>query len=86
MTYRGRVKNGVVELDERATLPEGTEVDVTPVQPAHTPGEEERRIPTLAERLAPLIGCLEGLPPDLAENHDHYLYGAPKRECPPPSR
>ena len=26
-----------------------------------------------------LAGTAEGLPPDLAENHDHYLHGAPKK-------
>lgn len=39
-----------------------------------------------AAALAPVWGVLskwagkaEGLPPDLAENHDHYLHGAPKK-------
>ena len=27
-----------------------------------------------------LIGVVEGLPPDFARNHDHYLHGAPKQE------
>lgn len=26
-----------------------------------------------------LAGTAEGLPADLAENHDHYLYGMPRR-------
>jgi len=26
-----------------------------------------------------LAGTAEGLPPDLAANHDHYLYGLPRR-------
>ena len=25
-------------------------------------------------------GKADGLPPDLAENHDHYLHGAPKKK------
>ena len=32
------------------------------------------------ERYKEFIGVLEGIPGDLAENHDHYLYGAPKRK------
>ena len=36
--------------------------------------------PTLAERLSSFIGVAKNLPPDLAENHDHYLYGTPKRK------
>lgn len=29
--------------------------------------------------LLDVAGTAEGLPPDLAENHDHYLYGTPSR-------
>ena len=32
MTYRGHIKNGVVTLDEPATLPEGAEVNVQLVE------------------------------------------------------
>ena len=39
--------------------------------------------PTLFDRLKPVIGQAEGLPPDMAEQHDHYIYGTPKR---PPAR
>lgn len=38
-----------------------------------------RRMPTLYERLKPFAGAIKGLPPDLSDNHDHYLYGAAKR-------
>jgi hypothetical protein len=72
MTYRGRVKNGVVVLDDPAGLPEGAEVEVV-----HTAAEE--RIPTLYERLKDIVGIAEGLPADSSVNHDHYLYGAPKK-------
>ena len=34
---------------------------------------------TLYERLKPFAGAIKGLPPDLSDNHDHYLYGAAKR-------
>ena len=40
---------------------------------------EDELGPTLYERLKPVIGIAKGLPPDLARNHDHYLYGGPKR-------
>ncbi len=73
MTYRGRVKNGVIVLDDSAALPDGTEVQIEPVN-----GEDERG-PTLAERLKDVIGIAEGLPPDMARNHDHYIHGAPKK-------
>lgn len=32
------------------------------------------------DSLLKLIGELEGGPKDLAANHDHYLYGAPRKE------
>jgi len=72
MTYRGHVENGVIVLDGTATLPEGAQVRVELADKA--------RRPTLAEKLAPFVGCLDGLPSDFAENHDHYLYGVPKRK------
>jgi hypothetical protein len=33
----------------------------------------------LSNFLLRVAGTAEGLPSDLAENHDHYLYGAPRR-------
>ena len=78
MTYRGRVKNGVVVLDPPAALAEGAEVEVHLLeQPGSTDAGDAQ---TLYEQLEPLIGKLNGLPADFAENHDHYLYGVPKRK------
>ena len=31
------------------------------------------------EALLEVAGTVEGLPPDYAENHDHYLHGLPRR-------
>lgn len=31
------------------------------------------------EALQELEGTAQGLPPDFAHNHDHYLHGAPRR-------
>ena len=79
MVYRGHVKNGVVVLDEPCPLPEGAEVQVNAVPQAEV-ADEQQAIPSLHERLGPFIGAAEGLPPDLSANHDHYLYGTPKRQ------
>jgi len=68
MSFRGHVKNGVVVLDEAADLPEGAEVSV-----------ERLGRKTLADRLRDVIGSVPDLPEDLAENHDHYVHGTPKR-------
>ena len=39
-----------------------------------TPGHK-----TWGEALLEVAGAVDGLPPDYAENHDHYLHGLPKR-------
>ena len=79
MTYRGHVNNGVIVLDDSVTLPEGLGVNVEPLA-AGQDESAEGEIPTLYERLKPLIGKAVGLPPDASVNHDHYLYGVPKQE------
>jgi hypothetical protein len=71
MTYRGRVKNGVIVLEPPAVLPEGALVEVAPVEASREPAR------TLAERYADFIGIVEDLPADFAENHDHYIHGTP---------
>jgi len=68
MVYHGHVRNGVVVLDETTGLPEGAEVQVAVL----SPNAEES---TLGARLMKFSGRLEGLPTDLARNHDHYLHG-----------
>jgi hypothetical protein len=70
MTYRGHIENGLVVFDEQVVLTEGTEVRVEPVL---------QRCKTLAERFRDVIGCVSDLPTDMAENHDHYIHGTPKR-------
>lgn len=70
MTYHGKVKNGVVVLDGDVVLSDGTVVRVEPV--------EERPLMDLA-RLAAEPGARTEWPADGAAEHDHYLYGTPKR-------
>ena len=72
MVYRGQVKNGVVILEGEQSLPEGTIVQVETV-------EAEKPADTLGKRLMKYAGAIDGLPSDLAHNHDHYLYGTPKK-------
>jgi len=79
MTYHGYVKNGVVVLDDSVTLPEGAEVriELCAQTPEQAPRDEKPE--TLAQRLLKHAGKATGLPPDAAAQHDHYLYGTPKR-------
>lgn len=72
MVYRGHVKDGAVVLDEPVALPEGAEVEVDIVS---VPKEGT----TLGERMMKYAGCIKGLPADFSVNHDHYLYGTPKK-------
>jgi len=73
MTYRGHVKNGQILLDEPAALPEGAQVSVEIV------GNNDDN-PSVWDKLLKLAGTVKGLPPDMAENHDHYIHGTPKRK------
>ncbi len=74
-TYTAEVKNGVVVFDEGVPPPpEGARLRIEVV--AETAGPRRR---TLSERLASVVGRAEGLPTDLADQHDHYLHGQPKR-------
>ncbi|MBW3599421.1 MAG: hypothetical protein KY475_19390 [Planctomycetes bacterium] len=77
MIYRGRVENGAIILDDDVRLPDGTEVKVEPVDAPAAPDATEHR--TLLERLENVVGKAMGLPEDFAEQHDHYIHGAPKR-------
>jgi hypothetical protein len=72
MTLHGIVQNGLIVLDQGATLPEGTRVEVVP-EPT---GEQPRKA---KEFLMQFAGCMTDLPSDLARNHDHYLHGTPKQ-------
>jgi len=75
MTYQGRVRRGVVVLDPGTDIPEGTLVRVEPVDAGTldtAPVTELSPLFRVADR-AKATGI-----PDLAINHDHYLYGHPR--------
>lgn len=72
MTLEGIVQNGIIVLDQGATLPEGTRVRVV-AEPAIQPPRSAK------ELLMQMAGCMTDLPSDLARNHDHYLHGTPKK-------
>ncbi|HXI23540.1 MAG TPA: hypothetical protein VNG71_06675 [Pyrinomonadaceae bacterium] len=74
--FTGRVVNGTVVLDQPGKLEDGTEVRVRPVtKPEIAQGNNG----SLSEMLLSFAGVIEGLPEDLALNHDHYLYGLPNQ-------
>ncbi len=68
MSFISKVTRGAIEVPPGVDIPEGTPVRVEPLQ--HN---------SLAKRLHKVIGSVEGLPPDFAQNHDHYIHGTPKK-------
>ena len=82
MTYRAKMKDGQVVFEGGIKPADGAELRVDEVG-AETP--ETAALPpadgtTLGQRLMKLSGLAKGLPPDASINHDHYLYGTPKRK------
>ncbi len=78
MELEGTIHDGVAVPDGECPLPEGTKVKITEATAPPI------RVFTLSERLLQLAAECEktpcDLPTDLSLNHDHYLYGLPKRE------
>jgi hypothetical protein len=77
MSFTATVENDTIKLPPGIHLPDGTEVTVEPAP--SSAGQEKGAGTTLAERLAPFIGCLHSGVGDLADNHDHHLYGTSKQ-------
>jgi hypothetical protein len=74
VVFHGKVKNGVVVLENGTKLPDGTDVRVEPFSRDESIAVEG---PTLAEQFADVIGTVPDLPSDMAAQHDHCLHGAP---------
>ena len=72
MSITATVENGTIRLPPDAHFPDGTEVRVEVVERS-TGGAFDKRY-------AKFAGVVKDAPADLADNHDHYLYGAPKRK------
>ena len=71
MKYSGTVKDGVVVLDGDVKLDDGTPVNVEPL--------DNSSRSTIGKRFKRFAGAAVTLPSDMAENHDHYLHGRPKK-------
>ena len=71
MELEGVVHNGVIVPDDATALAEGMRVRIIPAPP-----DKPR---PFGERFARFKGAAPGLPADLAEQHDHYRLGTPKR-------
>lgn len=76
MVHTGRVKNGVILADGPIELPEGAAVRFE-IASESAPLTDSGL--TFGERFSEVMGKAKSLPEDAAENHDHYLYGIPKK-------
>jgi hypothetical protein len=83
MTYSGTVQNGVIHVEGGIRLPEGAKVQIE-VEERTEEKTSSTSEPTIGQKLAALGRWAESqpcdLPTDLAENHDHYIHGLPKRQ------
>ena len=75
MEWNGTFLNGVIVPDDTSGLAEGARVRISlPEQ------NQKNALSTLGERLMALSGIAKGLPPDMAEEHNHYIHGTPRRQ------
>jgi hypothetical protein len=84
MTVQGIVQKGKVVLCKPSVFAEGTLVSVRALarKAAKNGAPSPRRRETAAQMLRRLgLAAQElDLPTDLSRNHDHYLYGVPKKK------
>ena len=75
MTFRGIIDHGRLVLEDGSQLPEGSRVEVT-LRGSKSSRVKKPKPDPLAQlsRHAVATGA-----PDLADQHDHYAYGTPKR-------
>lgn len=86
MTFRGYIQGDHVVLGQNHGLPDGTVVDVRPPAARGTrkkPGSGHEKAVDPALRLHEL--AFDTGFRDLADQHDHYIYGKPKHRAVRPS-
>lgn len=76
-TVHAVYQDGVFRPSDPVDLPENSQVQIT-IQSKPSPGQAQRTLSYLA-RIAGEFPDNPDLPADLAAQHDHYLYGTPKR-------
>ena len=70
MVYRGHIENGIVVMDEPATLTEGTQVEIRVVASSSSSKTPKRH-------WLEFSGAIDDLPPDASQRVDEILYGRP---------
>ncbi len=87
MSFRGKILGGGIVLEKPSDLPDGTEVVIEPTDPSictqtaeETPSAPQHSEPTtLGQRLMQFSGIVSSMRKDGSRNHDHYIYGTPKK-------
>jgi hypothetical protein len=69
MVVHGTVQNGIAVPNGGEPLPEGAAVTII----VRAPSQPENG--SLRDLLLEFAGTIDGLPPDMAQQHDHYLHG-----------
>lgn len=69
MTFVGEVRNGSIVVKGGLPLPEGTVVQIQPIDP-----QQESALAKLAK-----MAVKTDLPPDYAAQHEHYVKGTPRK-------
>lgn len=72
MVWFGKVKDGKILVEPGTQLPEGTIVRIEPIDQADTVDSVYRLGDDAVD---------DPLSPDLASQHDHFIYGTPRREA-----
>lgn len=80
VAIKGHFDGKVFVPDEPVDLPRGQAV-VMHVQRAPASPPESQKGQSLLEAIGPHIGSVT-MPADWSVEHDHYLYGTPKRKLP----
>jgi hypothetical protein len=79
MVVQGTVHNGVAVPATGQTLPEGADVTIIVNAPHDAEPGSGADGDTIGKRLMKFAGTATSLPSDMAEQHDHYIHGTPKR-------
>jgi hypothetical protein len=75
MVYFGKIQNGKIVPESELRLPEGARVRIEPITPSapSSPGDPTDPVYRLGD------DAVETGITDFASEHDHYIYGTPKR-------
>jgi hypothetical protein len=79
MTCSGKVMKDSVKLPPGVHLPDGTTVEIILPESGAPGSSAESKPGWFKEEFKEFIGVIKEGPSDLAENHDHYAHGTPRR-------